>query len=261
MTQGRKNQEENRNIKRWGTLVILLVVFIGSLFLKDESSLNLLRDLGFSRGTVQTLKKAREFILDGRGNYEPSKTNKYYQLDTKEPQFSDQDFQEVKDWQSFTPLDHLNRVGPANALIGPESKPKQKRGDISKVYPTGWHQKRYSFVDGEALYNRCHLIAYQLTGENANWLNLMTGTRSFNKEGMLPLENLVAAYIRDTGNQVRYRVTPVFKGDELLARGVIIEAASVKDRGKALSFRAYVPNQEPGVELDYKTGRNRKMVN
>lgn len=233
----------------------MALVVLASLALGDESLLNGLTALGMTRQSVRSLQA---LLGSSQANYEPAKKSDYYILDDKGPLFSQEDLKPGQDWQTFSPLDSLNRVGPANALIGPASKPREKRGDISKVYPTGWQQKKYDFVDGGALYNRCHLIAHQLTGENDNWLNLMTGTRSFNKYGMLPLENIVAAYIRDTGGQVRYRVTPVFKDQELLARGVIMEAASVDDGGKAVSFRAFVPNQEPGVALDYRTGRNHR---
>ena len=233
----------------------MALVVLASLALGDESLLNGLTALGMTRQSVRSLQA---LLGSSQASYEPAKKSDYYILDDKGPLFSQEDLKPGQDWQTFSPLDSLNRVGQANALIGPASKPREKRGDISKVYPTGWQQKKYDFVDGGALYNRCHLIAHQLTGENDNWLNLMTGTRSFNKYGMLPLENIVAAYIRDTGGQVRYRVTPVFKDRELLARGVIMEAASVDDGGKAVSFRAFVPNQEPGVALDYRTGRNHR---
>lgn len=233
----------------------MALVVLASLALGDESLLNGLTALGMTRQSVRSLQA---LLGSSQASYEPAKKSDYYILDDKGPLFSQEDLKPGQDWQTFSPLDSLNRVGQANALIGPASKPREKRGNISKVYPTGWQQKKYDFVDGGALYNRCHLIAHQLTGENDNWLNLMTGTRSFNKYGMLPLENIVAAYIRDTGGQVRYRVTPVFKDQELLARGVIMEAASVDDGGKAVSFRAFVPNQEPGVALDYKTGRNHR---
>ena len=244
-----------KRTKKWGSLLLVAMVVLASLALGDESLLNGLTALGMTRQSVRSLQA---LLGSSQANYEPAKKSDYYILDDKGPLFSQEDLKPGQDWQTFSPLDSLNRVGPANALIGSASKPREKRGDISKVYPTGWQQKKYDFVDGGALYNRCHLNAHQLTGENDNWLNLMTGTRSFNKYGMLPLENIVAAYIRDTGGQVRYRVTPVFKDRELLARGVIMEAASVDDGGKAVSFRAFVPNQEPGVALDYRTGRNHR---
>ena len=193
--------------------------------------------------------------------YEVIEKSPYYDIDKNPPQFSYDDLKMRSDFELYSDLDKLNRVGPANALIGPESLPKVPRGDISKVYPTGWHQKFYDFVEGGAVYNRCHLIAYQLTGENDNWKNLMTGTRSFNAKGMLPFENAVGNYIRDTGKKVRYRVTPIFVGDELVARGVIMEAYSIEDNGKKINFRVFVKNIEKGVWIDYKTGRTRPYKN
>lgn len=193
--------------------------------------------------------------------YEVTEKSPYYEIDKNPSQFSSDDLKMRSDFELYSDLDKLNRVGPANALIGPDSLPKVPRGDISKVYPTGWHQKFYDFVEGGAVYNRCHLIAYQLTGENDNWKNLMTGTRSFNAKGMLPFENAVGNYIRDTGKKVRYRVTPIFVGDELVARGVIMEAYSIEDHGKKINFRVFVKNIEKGVWIDYKTGRTRPYKN
>ena len=136
--------------------------------------------------------------------------------------------------------------------------PTEKRGAIGKVKPTGWHTVKYDMVEGKYLYNRCHLIGYQLTAENANEENLITGTRYMNTEGMLPFENMVADYIKETGNHVMYRVTPVFEGENLVASGVQMEAESVEDQGADLSFNVYVYNVQPGVEIDYKTGESRE---
>ncbi len=132
--------------------------------------------------------------------------------------------------------------------------PTEERGSIGQVQPSGWHTVRYDFVDGQYLYNRCHLIGYQLAGENANEQNLITGTRYLNVEGMLPFENMVADYITETGNHVLYRVTPEFEGDNLLASGVRIEAASVEDDADGICFHVYCYNVQPGVIIDYATG-------
>lgn len=129
-----------------------------------------------------------------------------------------------------------------------------KRGAIGMVKPTGWHTVKYNNVDGKYLYNRCHLIAYQLTGENANNKNLITGTRSFNVDGMLPYEEMVGDYVRETGNHVLYRVTPVFDGDDLVAKGVQMEAMSVEDKGEDIKFNVFVYNVQDGVKIDYETG-------
>ena len=156
--------------------------------------------------------------------------------------------------ETFTPLDGLGRCGPASALVGPETMPDAPREGIGMIRPSGWQLAKYDFVDGKYLFNRCHLIGYQLTGQNANELNLITGTRYLNVEGMLPFENRVADYVKNTGHHVRYRVTPVFEGDNLVASGVWMEAESVED--DVLSFSVYVYNVQPGVVIDYATGES-----
>lgn len=158
---------------------------------------------------------------------------------------------------SYSPLDDLGRCGPATALITPESLPTEPRGSIGMIKPSGWHTVRYDFIEGGYLYNRCHLIAYQLGGGNANERNLITGTRYMNTEGMLACENRVADYIRATGNSVLYRATPVFTGDNLVADGVKLEAWSVEDNGTGLSFDVFVENVQPGVIIDYASGESR----
>ena len=138
--------------------------------------------------------------------------------------------------------------------------PKEERESIGQIKPTGWHTVRYDCVEGKYLYNRCHLIGYQLTAENANEKNLITGTRYMNVEGMLPFENIVADYIKETGNHVLYRVTPIFKDNNLVASGVQMEAKSVEDNGKGVLFNVYVYNNQPGIEINYLTGES-KLVN
>jgi len=160
--------------------------------------------------------------------------------------------------QAFTPLDLLGRCGPALALVGPETLPEEERGPIGMIKPSGWHTVKYDFVDGKYLYNRCHLIGYQLTGENANEENLITGTRYLNTQGMLPYENRVADYVRETGNHVLYRATPIFEGTNLLCSGVELEAWSVEDGGVGLQFHVYAYNVQPGVVIDYATGESRE---
>ena len=172
------------------------------------------------------------------------------------PDFAEEDFRTAFS-QSFSELDDLGRCGPAFACLDREHMPEGERGSIGMVRPSGWQISKYDFIDnGGYLYNRCHLIGWQLTGENAEVRNLITGTRYMNVEGMLRYENKVAGYIRFSGRHVLYRVTPVFCGGELVCRGVQIEAESVEDRGKALSFNVYCYNVQPGVEIDYLTGNN-----
>ena len=169
------------------------------------------------------------------------------------PGFTESDYT-TEAFEQYSPLDGLGRCGIAYACVGEEIMPTEERGAIGMVKPSGWHTVKYDFVDGKYLYNRCHLIAYMLSGENANTENLITGTRYMNTEGMLPYENQVADYVHDTGNHVLYRVTPLYEGDNLVASGVEIEAYSVEDKGKSLSFHVYCYNVQPGVTIDYATG-------
>lgn len=159
-------------------------------------------------------------------------------------------------WERYGELDRLGRCTAAEACIGMDIMPALTRGPIGQIKPTGWHTAKYDFVDGKYLYNRCHLIGFQLTGENANERNLITGTRYLNTKGMLPFENMVADYIKDTGNHVMYRCTPVFAGNELVARGVHLEAYSVEDKGDGICFNVFIFNVQPGVKIDYLTGES-----
>ena len=180
----------------------------------------------------------------------------YVELDGNQPAFSEAE-RTAESFETYSALDELGRCGPAFACIGQDLMPTQERENISQVRPTGWQNAEYDFVDGGYLYNRCHLIGFQLTGENANEQNLITGTRYMNVEGMLPFENMVADYVKETGNHVLYRVTPVFEAEELVARGVQMEAWSVEDEGDGVCFNVYVYNNQPGVEIDYRTGESR----
>lgn len=177
----------------------------------------------------------------------------YVVLQDNTPDFPDDDKTSVS-FERYSQLDYFGRCGPAYANVGRETMPTEARGSIGQVKPTGWHTVKYDFVDGKYLYNRCHLIGYQLTAENANELNLITGTRYMNVDGMLPFENQVADYIRETDHHVLYRVTPVYDGADLVARGVQMEAWSVEDGGAGVCFNVYVYNAQPGVEIDYATG-------
>lgn len=180
----------------------------------------------------------------------------YVEIDGNQPAFSEAE-RTAESFETYSALDKLGRCGPAFACIGQDLMPTQERESISQVRPTGWQNAEYDFVDGGYLYNRCHLIGFQLTGENANERNLITGTRYMNVEGMLPFENMVADYVKETGNHVLYRVTPVFEAEELVARGVRMEAWSVEDEGDGVCFNVYVYNNQPGVEIDYRTGESR----
>ena len=161
-----------------------------------------------------------------------------------------------KSYETYSPLDRLGRCGVAQACVGTDLMPTEERGSIGSVKPTGWQTVKYDCVDGKYLYNRCHLIGYQLSGENANKQNLITGTRYMNVDGMLPFENMVADYVKETGNHVLYRVTPIYDGDNLVAGGVQMEALSVEDGGEGICFNVYVYNCQPGVSIDYATGES-----
>ena len=166
----------------------------------------------------------------------------------------------TESYESYPPLDALGRCGTVHACLGKDLMPTEDRESIGMVKPSGWQTAKYDFVDGKYLYNRCHLIGFQLAGENANERNLITGTRSMNVKGMLPFENMVADYLKETDNHVMFRVTPVFENDELVARGVRMEAYSVEDEGDGICFDVFVFNAEPGVEIDYATGNNRRAA-
>ena len=174
------------------------------------------------------------------------------------PTFSDEDKAKARSgsFEYYSELDSLGRVGVAYANLGKETMPQkgEKRGAIGRVKPSGWQSLKFESVDGKYLYNRSHLIGWQLSAENDNEKNLATGTRFFNVDGMLPFENLVADYIKNTGNHVLYRVTPIFEGDELVMRGLQMEAYSVEDDGAGVSYNVFVYNAQPGIYIDYLTG-------
>lgn len=172
------------------------------------------------------------------------------------PNFSKEDYT-TKSFETYSDLDELGRCGTAYANIGTDIMPTEKRGNIGQVKPSGWKTFKYDSVDGKFLYNRCHLIGYQLTGENANEKNLITGTRYMNVDGMLPFENMVADYVKETKNHVLYRVTPIYDGDNLVASGVQMEAFSVEDEGEGICYNVYVYNNQPGIEIDYSNGDSR----
>lgn len=180
----------------------------------------------------------------------------YIEINGNEPFFSEDEYT-TSSFEYYADLDELGRCGTAYACVGTDIMPTEERGSIGQIKPSGWHTVKYDCVDGKYLYNRCHLIGYQLTGENANEKNLITGTRYLNVDGMLPFENMVADYVKETDNHALYRVTPIFEDDELVARGVLIEAKSVEDKGDGLTFCVYCYNVQPQISIDYKTGESK----
>ena len=230
-----------------GLIFILVLIGISSIFGIDI--LNNRENESFSNETIETNINISDI---------PEYQEKIYiEINNNKPYFTEEDYTK-ESFERYSNLDELGRCGVAFANISKEIMPKEgeERESISNVKPTGWIQEKY---DGEYLYNRCHLIGYQLSGENDNELNLITGTRYFNVEGMLPFENIVADYIEENQeNHVLYRVTPVFEKDNLLAKGVEIEAYSVEDNGEGVCFNVFIYNVEPGININYATGESSK---
>lgn len=223
--------------------IILIAIIIGTYYLYDSN-----KSFAFDNDKINNVSNINEIP-----EYEGSA---YVIINNNEPNFEDIS-KSGESFEVYSELDSLGRCGEAYASIGKDLMPTEPRGSIGSVKPTGWHTVKYDNIDGKYLYNRCHLIGYQLTGENANKNNLITCTRYMNTVGMLDFENKVANYIKSTGNHVLYRVTPIFKDDNLLATGVIMEAYSLEDNGKGIKFNVFVYNVQPGISIDYKTGESK----
>ena len=230
-----------RKIKKLLSLCISIVILVIAGFLFENIE-----------NTENNIEKTSIPVYSKIEDIPEYKDQIYIELNNNIPYFEESEYTK-EPFERYSELDNLGRCGVAYANICKEIMPKKEREDISSIEPTGWVQAKY---DGEYLYNRCHLIGHQLAGEDANELNLITGTRYFNVSGMLIFENQVADYIKENeNNHVLYRVTPVFEGDNLVASGVEIEAYSVEDNGK-LCFNIFVYNIQPGIEIDYKTGKS-----
>lgn len=233
----------------------IAVILIGVLCLLYGCSAGKITDYGQGHKAYVSSKKQQvqeEITLDDIDLY---RENCYVELCGNQPDFTEEEYT-LKPFESYSELDELGRCGVAYANICQELMPKEEREEIGMVKPSGWHTVKYDCVDGKYLYNRCHLIGYQLAGENANEKNLITGTRYMNVEGMLPFENEVADYVESTNHHVLYRVTPVFSGDNLIADGVEMEAYSVEDQGQGICFHVFVYNIQPGIRIDYATGES-----
>ncbi len=200
-----------------------------------------------------TTKKAEAVVSDSSIPEYSGKA--YIALNNNQPEFTSSEIT-TKAFESYSSLDYSGRCGVAFACLGIETMPTEERGEIGMIKPSGWHSVKYDCVDGKYLYNRCHLIGFQLSGENANDRNLITGTRYLNIQGMLPFENMVADYIKETNNHVMYRVTPVFEGENLLCKGVKMEGYSVEDNGDGICFNVFCYNAQPSIKIDYKTGES-----
>ncbi len=210
-----------------------------------------------TQGKLTTTKKSNSSSGSGIsvGSIPEYSGKTYVALNNNVPQFTDEEIT-TKAFERYSSLDYLGRCGVAFACLGIETMPTEERGPIGMVKPSGWHSVKYDCVDGKYLYNRCHLIGFQLSAENANTKNLITGTRHLNVQGMLPFENMVADYIKETNNHVMYRVTPVFEGENLVCKGVIMEAYSVEDEGDGICFNVFCYNAQPSIKINYKTGES-----
>lgn len=227
-------------------------IIIENIEIEDAQNKIGIENMKSNSSTIEN-KKEKNILLDNNENLPVFSGKAYVQVNNNKPYFKEEEYK-TEPFEKYSDLDSMGRCGVAYANICKEVMPPagDKRGDISSVKPTGWVQKKY---DGKYLYNRCHLIGYQLSDEDANELNLITGTRYFNVEGMLPFENQVDDYIeKNENNHVLYRVTPIYEGENLVASGVEMEAYSVEDGGKGVCFNVYVFNVQPGVNIDYKTG-------
>lgn len=225
--------------------VLLLIVLMLASYLKDDIQSLLLK--------ITTANEIKSYNLDDIPNYYG---DKYIIINNNIPTFTDEEKQ-IDNLEKYYDLDILGRTTMSFALVGIETMPTEERGSIGTVKPTGWHTVKYDNIDGKYLYNRCHLIGYQLTGENANPNNLITCTRETNTGVMLEYENKIVSYIKETENHVLYRVTPIYKYNELVARGINLEAYSIEDNGKGIRFNIYIYNVQDGIEINYKTGESK----
>ena len=254
-----------KKLKIWSLslfISIALSVLISSNMLesdRQEALQNSHTDRQFADGlntsSLERFSETADGITDI--NIEPYSGLPYVEINNNVPYFSESDLT-TEAFEMYSDLDELGRCGVAYANVCADIMPTGERGKIGKIKPSGWRTVKYNgVIDGNYLYNRCHLIGYQLSGENDNDKNLITGTRYMNVEGMLPFENMVADYVIESGNHVIYRVTPIFEGDNLLASGVLMEAESVEDEGSGILFCVYAYNVQPGIIIDYASGESR----
>ena len=252
----RKRKNNKSYTKLLVGLVLIIIIGIIGYINPDLQEMILGNTNTVSTNTVsqENLSYTTSFDLNSIPEYEDSP---YVVLNDNKPDFSENELT-TDSFEKYSDLDSLGRCGPAFANISLDTMPadNEERESISSIEPSGWINKKYDTVDGGYLYNRCHLIGYQLSAENANEKNLITGTRYMNTEGMLPFENQIADYVKETRNHVLYRVTPIFENDNLVASGVQLEAMSVEDNGEGICFNIYCYNVQPGIIIDYKTGES-----
>ena len=242
MNNYRLREKTNKILKSFRIIALIVVILFLAIFI-----------------IASAVKSSETYSRKESGLTIPQYSGKAYAvINNNIPFFAEEDYT-TESFETYSELDFLGRCGVAYANVGRDLMPTEKRGDIGSIKPTGWQQAKYEGIvesNPPYLYNRCHLIAYCLTAENANEKNLITGTRYMNVEGMLPFEEQVARYLDRNDNHVLYRATPIFGGNNLLADGVLMEAYSVEDHGAGIQFCVYVYNVQPGIRIDYKTGKN-----
>ena len=241
----KKKRTKKEQLRFKKALLVVLVLVLFALGLNQKQIKQVISTLGSASRPIYaaTIEDIPEYNEQA-----------YVIINDNEPYFTEEDLT-TEAFEEYAPLDILGRCGTAYANIGKELMPTEERGSIGHVKPSGWQTVKYNgIVDGNYLYNRCHLIGFQLAGENDNERNLITGTRYLNIDGMVAFEDEVAKYVKETGNHVLYRVTPIFKDTELVARGVQMEALSVEDNGEGIKFNVYCYNVQPGIEIDYSSG-------
>ena len=243
----RMNKREKKKLKKFILTLLLAIVIALIGYFSSELDISFVTETPVNSGDTQVIS----FNLDEIPEFDGE--TPYVTINNNIPEFEEKDLV-AKSFEKYSDLDSLKRCGVAYACVGVETMPTESRQAINKIKPSGWQNAKYDFVDGKYLYNRCHLIGFQLTAENANEKNLITGTRFMNVQGMLPFENQVAEYVKKNKKHVLYRVTPIFKEQNLVASGVQMEAESVEDKGKSVLFNVYVYNNQPGVAIDYLTG-------
>lgn len=269
MGKRRKNRKHKKMQRIFLAFIVFIGICIGIYYNNPDISLNNYFNINVNEivanvtDTIENINitdtEDAESTTETTLSFSPDdipefdETSAYVIINDNIPEFDESEYT-TESFEIYSELDSLGRCGVAYANICQEIMPTEERGEIGSIKPTGWHTVKYDIVDGKYLYNRCHLIGYQLAGENANEKNLITGTRYLNIEGMLDFENEVADYVEETGNHVLYRVTPIFEEDNLLASGVQIEAYSVEDNGEGICFNVYCYNAQPGVTIDYETG-------
>ena len=238
-------RKRSKNKYRRNSIIILICLIGYTIYYKDD--------------IITSFTSSKEVASYNLSDIPAYSNESYVIINNNEPNFDEDDLTTTS-FEKYSDLDYLNRCGVAYANIGIDLMPTIERRSIGMIKPSGWHTVKYDIVNGKYLYNRCHLIGYQLTGENANEKNLITCTRYMNTEGMLEFENQVGDYIKETNNHVLYRVTPIFEGSNLLAKGVQIEALSVEDNGKGIKFNVFVYNVQDGIEIDYTNGNSKLII-